>query len=116
MKHVITTLALGLALSVSAQSYNDLVEIVRADLRTEHQAILLANLGLSEAESATFTPHYDAYSAAMKAHWDKRIALVKEYAEAYEKMDDETAKALMAKMTGLEHEALKIRDDATKNR
>jgi hypothetical protein len=114
MKHIITTLALGLALSASAQSYNDLVEIVRADLRTEHQAILLANMGLSEEESATFTPHYDAYSTAMKAHWDKRIALVKEYAEAYEKMDDETAKAMMAKMTGLEHEALKIRDEATK--
>lgn len=114
MKHVLCIAALALGQLVSAQSYNDLVEIVRSDLRTEKQAIVLANLGLSEEQSAIFTPLYDAYSSDMKAHWDKRIALIKDYAAKYETMDEESAKSLMAQSMKLETEAISIRDSHAK--
>ena len=47
MKHLLCIAALALGQLVSAQSYNDMVEILRSDLRTEKQAIVLANLGLT---------------------------------------------------------------------
>ena len=114
MKHVLCIAALALGQLVSAQSYNDMVEILRSDLRTEKQAIVLANLGLTEDQSALFTPVYDEYSVAMKAHWDKRLALIKDYAAKYDNMDEETAKNLITRMETLEKEALGIRDTYTK--
>jgi hypothetical protein len=114
MKYVLCIAALALGQLVSAQSYNDMVEILRSDLRTEKQAIVLANLGLTEEQSVLFTPVYDEYSVAMKAHWDKRLSLIKEYAEKYETMDEETAKGMITRMETLEKEALGIRDTHTK--
>ncbi|MBL8002107.1 MAG: hypothetical protein JNL05_09115 [Flavobacteriales bacterium] len=110
MKKLMTTLALGLGLAVSAQNYNDLVEVMRSDLRTEKQAIVLSNLGLTEQQSAAFTPIYDQYSTAMKALWDKKIQLIKDYAGAYSNMTDETAKSLLSRSNALEKETLSLRN------
>ena len=114
MKHVLCIAALALGQLVSAQSYNDMVEILRSDLRTEKQAIVLPNLGLTADQSALFTPVYHEYSVAMKAHWDKRLALIKDYAAKYDNMDEETAKNLITRMETLEKEALGIPDTYTK--
>jgi hypothetical protein len=109
MKKLMTALALGLGLAVSAQNYNDLVEVMRSDLRTEKQAIVLANLGLTEQQSAAFTPIYDQYSTAMKGLWDKKIQLIKDYAGAYSNMTDETAKSLLSRSNALEKESMNLR-------
>ena len=110
MRTIITSLALGLTMAASAQNYNDLIELVRSDLRTEKQAVVMANLELTEAQSAVFAPIYDQYNTAMKAHWDKRIQLIKDYAAKYETMNDETAASLMKRMSKLEKEGMAIRD------
>jgi hypothetical protein len=110
MRTLLTTAALCIGFVASAQNYNDLVELVRSDLRTEKQAIVMSALNLTEAQSALFTPIYDDYSAALKKHWDKRIALVNDYAKAYQTMNDETAASLMKRMSSLEKESMAIRD------
>jgi len=109
MKTLLTAAALSLGLAATAQNYNDLVEIVRSDVRTEKQAIVLANLGLNEQQSAAFTPIYDQYSAAMKTVWDKKIQLIKDYAGAYSNMTDETAKSLLSRSNALEKEMMAVR-------
>lgn len=114
MRTLITAAAIGLALTVSAQNYNDLVEIVRSDVRTEKQAIVLANLALNEQQSAAFTPVYDQYSAAMKTVWDKKIQLIKDYAGAYATMNDETAKGLLSRSNALEKESMSVRNSYEK--
>ncbi|MEO8589445.1 MAG: hypothetical protein ABI432_08765 [Flavobacteriales bacterium] len=106
---ILSTLALSLTLVTSAQNYTDLIEVMRADVRTERQAIVRTNMGLNDAKSALFSPIYDEYTAEMKKHWDKRIALIKDYAGKYEVMDDATAKSLMDRSTALEKENLAIR-------
>ena len=110
MRTLLTTAALCIGFVASAQNYTDLVELVRSDLRTEKQAIVMSALNLSEAQSALFTPIYDEYSTAMKKHWDKRIALVNDYAKAYQTMNDETAASLMKRMSALEKENMAIRE------
>ncbi len=109
MRSLFTSLVLGTAVAASAQSYNDLVEVIRSDVRTQKQAIVLANLGLNEQQSAAFSPVYDQYSAAMKGVWDKKIQLIKDYATALPAMNDETAKSLLARANALEKETLSTR-------
>ncbi len=110
MKTLLTAAALSIGLAASAQNYNDLVEVLRSDLRTQHQAIVLDNLQLNEAQSAAFTPIWDAYNAELKKHWDKRIQLVKDYASQYQTMNDEAAASLMKRMSTLDKENIKLRD------
>lgn len=114
MRTLITAAALCIGFAASAQSYNDLVEVLRSDIRTQHQAIVLSNLNLTEAQSAAFTPIYDTYAAELKKHWDKRIALVKDYAKQYETMNDVAAADLMKRMTALEKENITLRDKYAK--
>jgi len=109
MRTLITATALSLCIAATAQNYNDLVEVVRSDVRTEKQAIVLANLGLTEQQSAAFSPVYDQYSAAMKTVWDKKIQLIKDYAGSYSSMTDETAKSLLSRSNALEKEAMNLR-------
>lgn len=110
MRSLITAGTLVLGLAATAQNYNDLVEVVRSDIRTEKQAIVLANMGLNEQQSAAFSPIYDQYSAAMKGVWDKKIQLIKDYAAKYESMDDETAKSLLSRSNALEKETMSVRN------
>ena len=110
MRSLFITAALALGFAASAQNYNDLIEVVRSDIRAEKQAIVLANMGLTEEQSAKFNPIYDEYSMSMKQHWDKRIALIKEYVSSYNTLTDEGAKSLLKRSDMLEKEALVIRN------
>lgn len=114
MRPLITAGALVLGLAATAQNYNDLIEVLRSDVRTEKQAIVLTNLGLTEAQSAVFMPIYDEYTSTMKAHWDKHIQLIKDYGAKYETMNDEVAASLMKRSVTLEKENLTIRDKYAK--
>lgn len=114
MRSLFTALALALGLAASAQNYNDLVEVVRSDIRTEHRAIVMSSLALTEAQSALFSPIFDEYSTALKKHWDKRIQLIKDYAAKYETMNDEAAGGFMKRMTALEKESSALRSTYAK--
>lgn len=114
MRNLLTAAALVLGLGATAQNYNDLIEVLRSDVRTQKQTIVLGNLGLTEAQSAVFMPIYDEYSGAAKANWDKRIQLIKDYGAKYETMNDETAASLMKRNNTLEKESLALRDKYAK--
>jgi hypothetical protein len=114
MRSLITAGALVLGFAATAQNYNDLVEVVRSDVRTQKQAIVMSALDLTEAQSAVFAPIYDEYTGAMKTHWDKRLQLIKDYAAKLETMNDEVASSLMKRSNALEKENLSIRDKYAK--
>ena len=110
MCRLLTAAALFIGLTATAQNYNDIVEVVRSDIRTERQAIVLSSLDLNEAQSAAFMPICDACTADLKKHWGKRITLVKGYAAAYQTVNDATAASLMKRMGALEMESIRLRD------
>jgi hypothetical protein len=114
MRKTLAALALVVGFTATAQNYNDLVEVVRSDMRTEHRAIVMSSLGLTEAQSALFTPIFDEYSSALKKHWDKRIQLIKDYAAKYETMNDEAAAGFMKRMSALEKEGMALRESYAK--
>ena len=114
MKGLLAAAALCLCTITTAQNYNDIHALLNADLRTEKDAIVMGALDLSEPQRALFMPIYQAYTVALRAHWEKRAMLIDDYAKARETLDDATAASFMKRLTALELELISIRDDHAK--
>ncbi len=78
------------------------VELMRSDLRTEKVAIISEMMQFSEDEDAKFWPIYREYETQLARINDDRIAGIKEYAAAYDKMTDDIADRLARKALDLE--------------
>jgi ribosome-binding ATPase YchF (GTP1/OBG family) len=85
---------LALAAPVMA-STNDLVELMRSDLRTNKRAIVTKAMQMDEASSAKFWPVYSEYETELTKLNDQRVTMIKDYAAAYNSMTDESAKDLI---------------------
>ena len=85
---------LALAAPVMA-STNDLVELMRSDLRTDKRAIVTKAMQMDEAASAKFWPVYSEYETELTKLNDQRVTMIKDYAAAYNSMTDESAKDLI---------------------
>lgn len=85
---------LALAAPVMA-STNDLVELMRSDLRTDKRMIVTKAMQMDEAASAKFWPVYSEYETELTKLNDQRVTMIKDYAAAYNSMTDEAAKDLI---------------------
>lgn len=110
LRDLLSTAALCLAITSSAQHYTDIHALLEMDLRNEKDTIVMTALGLSDEQRILFMPIYRDYSAALKAHREKRAALIDDYAEAKEALDDAKAASFMKRLTALEQEFISIRD------
>lgn len=88
----------------------------RSTLAKGLREVYVHELKLNAAEGTAFWPVYDAYAAAMKAHNDKLLALIKRYAAAYNAgpVDEATAKSLLTDAIALDNADRKLRDDVMK--
>jgi hypothetical protein len=86
------------------------VELLRSDLRFEKVAIITEMMQFTEAEDEKFWPVYREYEAALSQVNDDRLALIKDYAAAYENITDEVADRLARGALDLEarRHALKV--------
>ena len=78
------------------------VELLRADLRTQKIAIITEVMGFTEAEDKVFWPIYRECDLENSKLADERLALIKEYAAAYDTLTDEKAASLAGKAIELE--------------
>src|ERR1700679_4294810 len=65
----------------SQASSDDLVDLLRKDIRSQKKQIIAENMGLSDAEAEKFWPIYDQYAAELAKSYDGKIALLKDYAD-----------------------------------
>jgi hypothetical protein len=113
MKRMIGMLTLAAALgagfagTASAQIDN-YVEMLRADVKTQRQAIADAALDLADDKATVFWPVYRKYLLELDAWGDKRYALIKDYAASYETMTDEKAKSLADQALGNQESRVKL--------
>jgi hypothetical protein len=98
-----------LAPSPAAQSLTDEKELTKSVIRTERQAILTANLGLTEAESRVFWPLFRGYGAEMDVLTDRRLRLVEDYARQYATLTDDQAAGLMNEYLAIQKDEVKAR-------
>jgi hypothetical protein len=85
------------------------VELTRAAIQNERQAILTANLALAEEQAAAFWPLHDAYRADLEGAIDTRVDLLKKYFASYETMTDAEAKDLFFEYVAWDQRVLDIR-------
>jgi hypothetical protein len=111
-KTVVLTIALCIAFAASARAQTDqdrAVQITRAAIQAERQAILAANLELDEQESAVFWPLYQEYRDALETLIDSRVHLLDEFFASHETLTDDEALDLLDRHLGWEKDVLKVR-------
>ena len=105
MKKLFLVLALLFA-ATSVLAEDNLVELaqmLKQDLRaTKKEVITKGMVTFTDEEAKRFWPIYDAYNAELGNFVDARVALLKAYADDYDKMTDENASALMARRLSIE--------------
>ena len=99
-------MALCIGLNMSAQ--NDEIELFQSVFKLEKKALLVKFLSLSDAESEDFWSTYNEYEAKLSKTSNKRIQLIKKYAESYENMTDEQANALVGESFAIRMEREKL--------
>ena len=95
------SLIIGLFLIVSTVAYaqdEQNLELLRTDIKTQKVALMTGAMTLTDAQGAIFWPIYREYDHELAKIGDRTIALIKEYAASYQKMDDKKAEELTGKM------------------
>jgi hypothetical protein len=81
---------------ISAQTTtNDLVELLKSDLKNNRKAVITEVMNFTEAESQVFWPIYREYEFEMEKLADQRLSVIKQFAENYETLSNEKADELM---------------------
>jgi len=84
-------LFIGTQLSYS----NDLLELVRTDIKAERKVILAENMELTDEQSEVFWKIFRDYEYDMSKIGDKVVANITEYADNYENLTDEKADEIL---------------------
>jgi hypothetical protein len=72
------------------------MEMLRTDVRAEKVAVITEVMEFSDAEAEAFWPIYREYELELAKLFDERLALIKDYAEHFETLDDAKADELIS--------------------
>lgn len=99
-----------IALPAAAQTASDM-QILADKVRADKKLVVAANMQLTDAEAKNFWPVYDAYQVDLQKVNQRLGALIKDYANEYNKgaVSDETAKKLISEMLAVEDAELKLK-------
>lgn len=106
MTVTLVTALVGVAAPSFAQG--DIIELLRSDIATQKKALITQAMNMTEAESDVFWPIYNEYQNELRKIGDERIALIKEYADSYESMTDETAADITKRAIKQQENRLKL--------
>ncbi len=118
----LTTLVFGFVLlaglfaavaPVQAQD-DQYLELMRQDMRTDKTALMTLGMGLTSEQGEIFWPIYRDFQHELTKIGDRRIALIKSYAEHYETMTGEKADELMKEWFKQQDSRLKLLKSAAK--
>jgi hypothetical protein len=87
----------------------DNMQIVLEKIRADKKLFVAENMELTEAEAKAFWPIYEQYQDELFLLRARVAKLIKDYAETYEKMTNDTAKNLMDENMTIETLGLKLR-------
>ena len=87
----------------------DNMQIVLEKIRADKKLLVAENMQLTEAEAKAFWPVYDQYQDELFLLRARTAKLIKDYADAYEKMTNDTAKKLLDEYMTIESLGPKLR-------
>ena len=74
-----------------AQSQSDEIELTRAVIQAQRQAIVADNLGLTDEEGQRFWPLYRQYRNDLAKNGDRKVAVITTFADNYHNLSEGTA-------------------------
>jgi hypothetical protein len=95
---IIPGLILMMFTSVSAQTFDDYLEVAREVLKTEKKAAVAEAMQLSETESGPFWELYNDYNAELYKVHTERVNIIKDFASHYDSLTDVKADELLNNM------------------
>ncbi len=108
---VVSTLAIRSGVAVAADATPEkYLELLRSDVQTAKVGILTEALNLTQAQADAFWPIHRQYETELSVLGDRRVALIKRFAEKYGTMSDVDADAVAKEWFGLHKERLKLRE------
>jgi len=87
----------------------DNMQVVLEKIRADKKLLVAENMQLTETEAKAFWPVYGRYQDELFLLRTRTANLIKDYAEAYEQMSNETAKKLLDEYMTIEALGLKLR-------
>jgi len=86
------------------------LELLRADLKSEKEAIIKEEMQLNEQQAAAFWPIYKEYDAAQTKLGDEKLAIVQDYASNFLTMTNEKADELAQRVMQLDEKRMALRE------
>lgn len=87
-----------------------MVQQLQADLKADRQAVVAANLPLTEGEAKIFWPVYKEYRGEVEKLGDRVAKLVVAYAANYQTMNDTKAEAFFKEQLSIDRDRLALRE------
>jgi hypothetical protein len=88
----------------------DAIAATRGQIQADRQAVVAANLGLTEKEGAAFWPLYREYREEMAKLGDRTAKVITDFAEHYDTMTDAEAKTLLAESIAIQKAEAAVRE------
>jgi hypothetical protein len=87
------------------------IEILKSDINTQRRALITASMDFSEEEAQKFWPVYKEYEREYDSVMDKKMGLLKDYAENYNNMSEEVARQLAKTSFEIQKEQLTLSEN-----
>jgi hypothetical protein len=105
---------LGMAMAtvvpgICQEKQADNMQIVIEKIRADKKLLVAENVQLTEAEAKAFWPVYDQFQDELFLLRTRTAKLIKDYTDAYEKMNNDTAKKLLDEFMTIETLGPKLR-------
>jgi len=102
-------LVIGSTLLVAQDKPSDDQQIFLEKIKADKKLLVAENMQLTKAESKAFWPVYEEYQKELFLIRTRTLKLINSYADAYDKMTNETAKGLLDEYMTIETLQLKLR-------
>ncbi len=111
---LLAVLVITVPAAMAQVTETDELALLRADIMADRQAVVAANLDLTEAEGARFWPMYREYRQEMMKVGDRTQKVLQEFLKSYETMSADQAKAMLAEMLDMQAEETKLKKSYVK--
>ena len=108
MVGLILTLLVFVCTAVAQDKPADNMQILLEKVKADKKLLVADNMQFTEAEAKAFWPVYEKYQTELFLIRTRTLKLIKDYAAAYEKMTNSTAKKLLDESMTIEALRLKL--------
>lgn len=106
---ICSSLSISTAADKPGDKPADNMQVLTEKIRADKKLLIAENMNLTEAEAKKFWPVYQQYQDELFLLRMRTINLIKEYSDAYQSMDNATAKKLLDEALMIDSLQLKLR-------